>query len=156
MTRFGGCKGFPPHSDPLPQGRGGYNPPCPSLEKWGKDGIEGLTGTGWRVKNPCCPGSRWRVGQLRRLESLRYRECLSGERLKSPVAALEKSGKKAPLGAKKNRDEGLTGRGSWVIKTGAAGGGKLTKNKPSSHKDLDSGAKVDIILSSKTCSLKTK
>ncbi len=79
-----------------------------------------------------------------------------GRWMQSPVAALEKSGKKAPLGAKKNRDEGLTGRGSWVTKTGAAGGGKLTKNKRTSHKDLDSGAKVDIILSSKTCSLKTK
>jgi hypothetical protein len=59
-------------------------------------------------------------------------------------------------GRKKNRDEGLTEKGTWVTKTGAAAGGKLTKNKRTSHKQLDSGEKVDIILIRKTCSLKTK
>jgi hypothetical protein len=59
-------------------------------------------------------------------------------------------------GRKKIRDEGLTEKGTWVTKTGAAAGGKLTKNQRTSHKELDSGEKVDIILSTETCSLKTK
>jgi hypothetical protein len=61
-----------------------------------------------------------------------------------------------PEGRKINRNEGLTGKLSWVTKAGAAGGGKLTKRKQSPDKELDSGEKEVIILISKTCSLKTK
>jgi hypothetical protein len=49
-----GCKGFPPHPNPLPQGRGGLKTPMRKLRfaEWG------LTGTGAWVINPCCPGNR--------------------------------------------------------------------------------------------------